>query len=156
MSFTNNKNFIGNYNLEQIAIKKQEEYHLYKNAPNGSAHTTYFPGQGLLPARIAPNPMTEYACDIESFLYGISSTNFITDRKTVYNNLNIEREASNIGNVKSLNIIEKSISGITTESNKTSPAVHSGEAFNPSVVYNNRVCVPSPISIEINSRPIIR
>jgi hypothetical protein len=130
MSFTNNKNFIENYKLEQIAIKKQEEYLLFKNSSNGVADSTYFPGNGLLQGRVAPLPLTDFSCDIESFLYGIGSTNLVKERTNIYNNLNLQREANLIKNTKSLNIINHQMS-------------------------SKKVFTPSPLVLESNSRPLI-
>ena len=130
MSFTNNKNFIGNYNLEQEALKKQEEYLLFKNAPNGAAVSTYLPGNGLLQGRVAPLPLTDFSCDIESFLYGIGSTNLVKDRTNIYNDLDIEREAGYIKNTSSLNIIPR--------------------GYSP-----NKVFTPSPLTLDTAPRPLI-
>lgn len=130
MSFTNNKNFIGNYTLEQEALKKQEEYLLFKNSSNGVAASTYLPGNGLLQGRVAPLPLTDFSCDIESFLYGIGSTNLVKERTNIYNNLDIEREAGYIKNTMSLNIIPRGYS-------------------------SKKVFTPSPLTLDPTPRPLI-
>lgn len=127
MASTINKNSIGNYELEQSGIQKQADYYLYSNAASGSAHTTYFPGDGLMPGRIAPHPMTSYSCDIESLLYGISSTNLAEPKKAAYGSLDISKESANIKSMKTLNIMSKPIQ-----------------------------FVPSPLILEENIRPLIR
>jgi hypothetical protein len=146
MSSTNNKNYLENYYLEQIALKKQAEYHLFKNSPNGEAFTTYLPGNGILPARIAPSPFTDFSCDIESFLYGIGSTNLVPERTNIYNNLNMETESNKIKNVKSLNIYQKSMSGLSC-------VKLNGE---PNIIYSEKIHVASPIIMDENPRPLIK
>lgn len=125
MTSTINKNSIGNYELEQLNVQKQADYYLFSNAANGSAYTTYFPGNGLLPARIAPQ--SGYSCDIESLLYGISSTNLAEPTKKIYGDLDVLKEANHIKNVKSLNIMTKPVQ-----------------------------YVPSPLVLDANARPLIR
>jgi hypothetical protein len=145
MSFTNNKNFIGNYDLEQSALKKQEEYLLFRNASNGVATSTYFPGNGLLQGRVAPLPLTDFSCDIESFLYGIGSSNLVKERTNIYNNLDIKKEAEFIKNTKSLNIIDNySKYGVSTNTKRTN------------ITYCNKVFTPSPLTMEKDARPLIK
>ena len=77
MASTRNKNTPGNYCLEQREYKHSEKYTLYANSQYGAAYDTRMPGTGLLPAQIPGNEMSKNAPDIESFLFGINSTNLV-------------------------------------------------------------------------------
>jgi len=109
MTSTINKNTFGNYELEQIALKKQNEYYMYSNAANGCSYKTYYPGNGLLPARIAPQFNTNYSCDIESMLYGIASSNLVSHRPPVYGSLDVSSENNKVKNIKTLNIVDRPV-----------------------------------------------
>lgn len=77
MASTRNRNTPGNYCLEQREYKGSENYTLYPNSQYGAAYNTRLPGNGLLPAQIPWNKMSYNAPDIESFLFGINSTNLV-------------------------------------------------------------------------------
>jgi hypothetical protein len=77
MASTRNKNTPGNYCLEQREFKGSSNYTLYPNSQYGAAYDTRLPGTGLLPAQIPANKMAYNAPDIESFLFGINSTNLV-------------------------------------------------------------------------------
>ena len=77
MASTRNRNTPGNYCLEQNESKQTENYTLYPNSQYGAAFNTSLPGNGLNPAQIPWNKMSENAPDIESFLFGINSTNLV-------------------------------------------------------------------------------
>ena len=77
MASTRNINTSGNYCLEQREYKQSENYTLYANSQYGAAYNTRLPGNGLLPAQIPWNKMSYNAPDIESFLFGINSTNLV-------------------------------------------------------------------------------
>jgi len=77
MASTRNKNTPGNYCLEQREYKNSEQYTLYPNSQYGSAYNTRLPGNGLNPAQIPWNKLSYNAPDIESFLFGINSTNLV-------------------------------------------------------------------------------
>jgi hypothetical protein len=77
MASTRNINTPGNYCLEQREYKQFENYTLYPNSQYGAAYNTRLPGDGLLPAQIPWNKMSYNAPDIESFLFGINSTNLV-------------------------------------------------------------------------------
>jgi len=78
MASTRNKNTAGNYSLEQNALKEQRQYLIYKNAGNGAAYTNHFAGDGLLMGRMPSTQLSQNSTEIESFLYGIGSTNLVT------------------------------------------------------------------------------
>ena len=78
MASTRNRNTSGNYCLEQREYKQSEQYALYPNSQYGAAYKTQLPGNGLNPAQIPWNKLSVNAPDIESFLFGINSTNLVT------------------------------------------------------------------------------
>jgi len=77
MASTRNKNTHGNYCLEQREYRESSGYTLYPNSQYGAAYETRLPGTGLLPAQIPANQLSHNAPDIESFLFGINSTNLV-------------------------------------------------------------------------------
>ncbi len=77
MASTRSKNTPGNYCLEQREYKGSENYTLYPNSQYGSAYDTRLPGTGFLPGQIPGNKLSNNAPDIESFLFGINSTNLV-------------------------------------------------------------------------------
>lgn len=77
MASTRNINTKGNYCLEQRNFLLSENYTLYPNSQYGAAYNTQLPGNGLLPAQIPWNKLSNSAADTESFLFGINSTNLV-------------------------------------------------------------------------------
>jgi len=77
MASTRNVNTPGNYCLEQRQYYDSQQYTLYPNSQYGAAYSTNLPGNGLNPAQIPGNKLSENAADIESFLFGINSTNLV-------------------------------------------------------------------------------
>jgi len=82
MASTRNRNTPGNYCLEQNKYKQFENYTLYPNSQYGSACNTRLPGNGLNPGQVPWNKMSYNAPDIESFLFGINSTNLVNPAPT--------------------------------------------------------------------------
>jgi hypothetical protein len=99
MASTRSRNTPGNYCLEQSQYKNSENYKLYPNSQYGAAYNTRMPGNGLLPAQIPWNKMSYNAPDVESFLFGINSTNLVNPAPCFVPELN---------KVDSVNIFEKS------------------------------------------------
>jgi hypothetical protein len=98
MASTRSKNTIGNYSLEKNAYSNQENYTIFENGFSGRAYETYFAGNGLLHGRISATELSTNACDIETMLRGIGSTNLeITNTPIV----------PQIRNIESLNVITK-------------------------------------------------
>jgi hypothetical protein len=98
MASTRNKNTPGNYCLEQNEYTQSEKYTLYKNSSRGEAYVTKFAGNGLNPCQIPWNKMSTNAPDIESFLFGINSTNLVEKPKCLtpeINNLQFENLYNN-------------------------------------------------------------
>jgi hypothetical protein len=77
MASTRNINTRGNYCLQQQAYTHGREYTVYANSAYGEAYNTKLPGNGLLPGQMPWNKLSNNAADIESFLYGINSTNLV-------------------------------------------------------------------------------
>ena len=77
MASTRNKNTPGNYCLDQRQNVGQESWRLYKNGANGYAFDTRLPGNGLNPGQLPWNTLSHNPADIESFLWGINSTNLV-------------------------------------------------------------------------------
>lgn len=98
MASTRNKNTIEDYSLEQYKYNKQSSYLTYENGPSGKATQTYLPGNGLLSGRVAHTELSKNYTDIESFLYGINSTNLVTPSTP---------PVAEIKGLKSLNIMDK-------------------------------------------------
>ena len=77
MASTRNKNTPGNYCLEQREYSEARQYTTYINSAYGYAYDTKLPGNGLNPAQIPSDKLSHNAADIESFLFGINSTNLV-------------------------------------------------------------------------------
>ena len=77
MASTRNINTPGNYCLQQAGFAESSNYTLYPNSQYGSAYDTKLPGNGLNPGQIPDNKLSKNSTDIESFLFGINSTNLV-------------------------------------------------------------------------------
>jgi len=77
MASTRNINTPGNYALEQKQYRENEQYNLYKYSQYGEAYNTMLPGNGLMPGQISYNKLSYNPVQIESFLFGINSTNLV-------------------------------------------------------------------------------
>jgi hypothetical protein len=77
MASTRNINTPGNYALEEKQYKHAQQYSLYKNSQYGEAYSTKMPGNGLLPGQLPANQLSRNPTEIESFLFGINSTNLV-------------------------------------------------------------------------------
>lgn len=77
MASTRNKNTIGNYNLQQRQYRDMERYELYPNSQYGTAYDTKLLSNGINPGQIPWNQLSENAVQVESFLFGINSTNLV-------------------------------------------------------------------------------
>lgn len=75
MASTRNKNTPGNYAAERFSSERKYQELMFLNAAQGQAYETFQPGNGLLHGRVAGRNLSENDCDIESFLFGIGSTN---------------------------------------------------------------------------------
>ena len=77
MASTRTNNTPGNYCLQQRQYQESRQYTGYKNSAYGQAYDTKLPGNGLNPAQIPWNKLSKNSADIESFLFGINSTNLV-------------------------------------------------------------------------------
>lgn len=77
MASTRNNNTFGNYCLQQRSYRNSAEYLTYTNSANGYAYDTRLPGNGMLVGQMPWNKLSNNAADIESFLFGINSTNLV-------------------------------------------------------------------------------
>ena len=83
MASTRNKNTYGNYCLDQKQNVGTECWQLYTNGANGYAYDTRLPGKGLNPGQLPSNALSHNSADIESFLWGINSTNLVNPRPSL-------------------------------------------------------------------------
>jgi hypothetical protein len=81
MSSTRNKNTKGDYTFEQSIYARQFEYK--NNAIYGEAPTTHLPSDSLLPSKLPKHSLSSNPEDIESFLFGIGSTNLVDAKPDV-------------------------------------------------------------------------
>ena len=77
MASTRTHNTPGNYCLQQREYQEARQYTIYKYSAYGEAVDTKLPGNGLNPAQIPWNKLSKNSADIESFLFGINSTNLV-------------------------------------------------------------------------------
>jgi hypothetical protein len=82
--FSRNNNTIENYNLEQKRNKQIYEYRFFENAGNGSAYTTHLQGNGLGIAKLHPKELSDNYVDVDSYLKGIGTSDFIQPRSFQY------------------------------------------------------------------------
>ena len=83
MSSTRNKNTPGDYVLEQSANIHNCNYSTYEHSSYGRPTETLFAGDGLLTGRIAPTNLSHNACDVESQLFGIGSSNMVAPKRII-------------------------------------------------------------------------
>jgi hypothetical protein len=96
MSSTRNRNTPGDYKLESAFSQSYVNYNTYGSY--GVPSASYFPGDGLVQGRVASENLSGNACDIESFLRGIGSTNLVNPQPDV---------RPEIYSLKSLSIFDK-------------------------------------------------
>lgn len=81
MASTRNKNTPINYSLEEARYKNFETYNLYKNGSGGEAVHTNLAGDGVLQGAVPWNKLSHNPADVESFLFGIGSSNLVNPMK---------------------------------------------------------------------------
>ena len=96
MASTRNKNTPGNYCMEQWSLDKSSAFVTYKDSvvPVQSMYA----GNGLVQGRVGNPVLSKNPEDIESFLFGIGSTNLATPKSALQPELN---------DLTSLNIIDR-------------------------------------------------
>jgi len=65
-----------------------EQYTLYANSQYGEAYDTKMPGWGVNPAQMPGNKLSNNSTNIESFLFGINSTNLVKPAQPLYPEIN--------------------------------------------------------------------
>ena len=76
MSSTRNKNTPGDYEREQWAQSQLRQVHSNREGPS----TVHHPGHGLIGHTCPGSELSFNAPDVESFLFGINSTNLVAPR----------------------------------------------------------------------------
>ena len=77
MASTRNNNTLGNYKLQQQAYSNVKDYIRYENSYTGRAYEPAMPAIGYNPSRMPSDNFSRNPTDIETFLFGISSTNLV-------------------------------------------------------------------------------
>jgi hypothetical protein len=98
MASCTNKNTPGNYAQEQRINDRIDNYMTYINSAPAQAHTSHFPGDGLLMGNNARESFCRNYVDVETELFGIGSTNLVKPRAKIMPQLDPP---------KSLNIIDR-------------------------------------------------
>jgi len=75
MASTRNRNTQGDYDSEQWSNTQDINYKTYTSF--GKPVETHFPGDGLLAGKVSATQLAFNNYDIESFLFGIGSTNLV-------------------------------------------------------------------------------
>ena len=96
MASTRNRNSPGDYSLEQSQKSNVAGYFMYENS--GHPETSNFAGNGLLMGRMASTNLSTNSVDIESFLYGIGTSNLVNPFKPI---------TPEIKQLNSLNVIDR-------------------------------------------------
>lgn len=81
MASTRNKNTPGNYCQDQRQNTQTESWQLYANGANGLAYDTRLAGVGLNQGQMPWSTLSHNPVDIETFLFGIGSTNLVNPVK---------------------------------------------------------------------------
>ncbi|MEI7670416.1 MAG: hypothetical protein WCJ33_10075 [Pseudomonadota bacterium] len=87
MASTRNKNTPGNYHLEQKQYQGSNQYNLYTHSQHGEAWNTNLCGNGLMPGQLPRDKLSTNSVQIESFLFGINSTNLVNPQGPITANL---------------------------------------------------------------------
>ena len=98
MASTRNINTPVNYRLEEHKYKSARNHVLYENSASGSAYNTQLAGNGLNPGNMPWNKLSTNSSDIESFLFGINSTNLVNPAEPL---------KPELANLSSFNVFEK-------------------------------------------------
>jgi len=99
MASTRNRNTPGNYEAEQSINHTAHRYYAYETASHYAVpNETYFPGNGLIGMKSAHRNLSQNYSDVESYLFGIGSTNLVSPQSDPIPEIN---------KLKSLNMIDK-------------------------------------------------
>jgi hypothetical protein len=78
--FSRNNNTQENYQLEQRRNKQLYDYQFFENSSSGPAFTTHIQGNGLGIAKLHPKDLSVNYVEVDSYLKGIGSCDFIQPR----------------------------------------------------------------------------
>jgi hypothetical protein len=98
MASTRNRNTPGDYKMAVSSDTNRCAY--LENPLYGAPTQSFLPGHGLLGSKIAPSHLSSNACDIESSLFGIGSTNLVQQLPNIVPQIN---------SLKSLSIADKPV-----------------------------------------------
>jgi hypothetical protein len=96
MASTRNINDPENYKLEQYSLMKERNYMPFKSY--ACPTETMFAGDGLIQGNLRNTQLANNAVDVESFLYGINTSNLVNPIAPV---------VADIKQLKSLSIIDR-------------------------------------------------
>ena len=83
MASTRNLNNPADYSMEQKRYGDRLDYLTNKQNMYGVPNQTHFAGDGLLMGRIAAENLDFNSCNVESYLFGIGSTNLVNPKPEV-------------------------------------------------------------------------
>jgi hypothetical protein len=99
MASTRTRNTPGNFQAEQNSNRQFREYYTYETSTHyASPPETHFPGNGLVGMKTPHRNLSANYCDVETFLFGIGSTNLVSPAQNV---------TPQINTLYSLNIMDK-------------------------------------------------
>lgn len=88
MASTRNINTRNNYCIEQRQNKHQISYMSNVNGSWGQAYTTHLPTYGLNPPSLPREQLSHNPIEVESYLFGINTTNLVKPMAPVTPNIN--------------------------------------------------------------------
>jgi len=95
MSSTRNNNSLSEYKLQVKGNQYIDKFTTYKAYAN--PYVSYHAGNALLPSRMGRDALSYNSIDIETFLYGIGSTNLVHPKNNAF--------YPQLKELKSLNIV---------------------------------------------------
>ena len=110
MASTSNKNTPGNYKIEQRAFEQQLQYST--NKEYAFASPTYKSGFGLNPGQLPDTELAKNPNDIESWLFGIGSTNLVKPQGPV---------SAEVRNIPELSMLDNRVPLVMPNSLKLEP-----------------------------------
>lgn len=88
MASTRNKNTKNDYCIQQRQFHHQLGYNSNVHSQWGEAYTNHLPTYGLNPPKIPRDKLCNNPIEVESFLFGINSTNLVKPRQPVTPSIN--------------------------------------------------------------------
>lgn len=94
MASTRNNNTPGNYCLQQKQYSLARDYNNYEHSFTGRAYSTKMPCLGITPSHMPRNTLSSNPVEIETYLFGINSSNLVQPAPPVKPKLNTIPEIS--------------------------------------------------------------